>query len=165
MIYGTIMHFDNRATRRYGFIEIVGGDDQLFFHENNYHHPLNPRWLMARMPMKGDRVAFKVASGQHGRPKARPWAYANEMTPKVKEGEPLVLAINDIPWIGRESLRPNDYYAQEFGGNCERWEGIIFRRSTGEIFRISCHDGVDSSYIPRVYGEGPLPAEVIIHQK
>lgn len=77
---GVVKWFD--SVRQFGFIEIDAPDrpkihrKEIFFHYNDrIWYQVTPS---QRFPHKKDEVVFRMASGSKGRPKASPWAFADD---------------------------------------------------------------------------------------
>ncbi|MFA7286185.1 MAG: hypothetical protein WC052_00785 [Patescibacteria group bacterium] len=166
MRYGTIVRFDDRTDKRFGFVRVTGEVEQIFFHENDYRHPEAPRARSMKVPMKDDRIAFTVANGHGGRQKAKRWAYATEVPPRFKKGEELIVDLEDIPWINPHSVQADDCYACDFNSeNYGNWIVVVFRESTGELFRVECHEGETGSEQPEIPGKGPIPTGISIRRR
>lgn len=67
--------------------------------------------------------------------------------------------LSSIPRIERDAIRPDDVYAWSSTattGGVYAWCAVIYRSSTGELFRIRCWDGANSGYFPQI-PNGALP--------
>lgn len=81
MEFGTVIFFDNRESKEYGFI-IPDNGGKAWFHFGDGRRPQvvgsNIIWRFLpdgiRYPRRGTRLAFKLIEAQRG-PKACPWTY------------------------------------------------------------------------------------------
>lgn len=75
---GTVLWFDSREEKRYGFLVLAGGR-QIFFHHNDGRPDVVSDWdeptTPLRLPKAGEHVLFYRQPGKQGKPKACPWAY------------------------------------------------------------------------------------------
>lgn len=70
-----------------------------------------------------------------------------------------------IQEIGRDALQKGDVCVREIdisrSGNPWTWWSVIFRPTTGEIFKIYCWDGSAGGYSPDLPA-GDLPEDITI---
>lgn len=160
---GVVKFFNPSEGKRFGFLRVEGRQHDIFFHEGDYHRG---RAELRRTPKEGDRLLFEEAAGRQGRPKASPWSFAGEMPVRVTEGKQMKLLLRDIGSMAREDLRLDDLYAQEIdcggGDDYVWWYAIIYRPSTGQIFKLYCSDGESHGWCPTDQKHGKLPEGVTI---
>lgn len=87
--------------------------------------------------------------------------------PEVPDPNVKVIPLNSLPSIGRGQFQEGDcmVFASKGAGGVDtvRWEEVILRPSTGELFRISCFDNPRGGYVPDL-PDGDLPAGIKIKE-
>ena len=81
--FGVVTFFNASAGMKYGFIRVRGEIFEIFFHQNDGLQfcieggrvKFNDKLKVSREPEKGDKIAFEIAKGSRGRPKASPWGF------------------------------------------------------------------------------------------
>ncbi len=76
------------------------------------------------------------------------------------------LRVSDLPIKGNRNLREGDLYVQEVDRpdseySCMRWWAIVYRASTGEVFKVSSWDSENSGYSPEL-PHGKLPDNIVV---
>lgn len=169
MQFGKVKFFDSREEKRFGFV--VGDDgSETFFHLNDYLAPDNSDRGARHIPVKGDKLVYRLAHGKKGA-KANPWAFADEMPVKLpQDGTSITISWRDIPTTYPAQLQDGDsviHIVDNAGiagfGPKTNWVEIIFRPRTRELFSISCWDGEKGDYTSSLpYNDELLPSGVTI---